>query len=109
MSKEIGRQLVGTEARTGQEGLEGPNGAPVAGSNFSNMPGESPVARRTRGKRFLNSALESQQHNSSTDVREKVGRENEVLTGNDQPRQRRRPGRRTRFTLGDRLRLRVGK
>jgi hypothetical protein len=107
-AKEDGKQIVDTEAGTVREGFEGPDGAVASGSNFSNMPDESPVARRTRGRRFLNSAQENQQHNSSSDMRAEVGRENEVLTGNDQPRQGRRPGRRNRLTHEVRWGLRVG-
>ena len=106
-TKEIGRQTVDTEARTGLEGLDGPDGAPASGSNFSNTPDASPVAGRTRGKRFLNSALTDQLHNSYTDVGAEVGRKNEVLTGNDQPRKGRRTGRMDNLTHEVRWRLRV--
>jgi hypothetical protein len=108
-TKEIGRQTVDTEARAGLEGLDGPDGAPASGSNFSNTPGASPVAGRTRGRRNLNSALESQQHNSYTDGRAEVDRENEVLTGNDQPRKGRRTGRMSNLSREARWRLRVGR
>ena len=106
-TKEIGRQTEDTEARTGLEGLDGPDGAPASGSNFSNTPDASPVAGRTRGKRFLNSALTDQLHNSYTDVGAEVGRKNEVLTGNDQPRKGRRTGRMDNLTHEVRWRLRV--
>lgn len=100
-------QSENTEARTGLKGLEGPDGAPGSGSNISNMPGESPVAGRTRGKRFSNSALTDQLHNSYIEDREKVGRENEVLTGNDQPRKGRRTGSMRHLTHEARWGLRV--
>ena len=100
-------QSEDTEARTGLKGLEGPDGAPGSGSNISNMPGESPVAGRTRGKRFSNSALTDQLHNSYIEDREKVGKATEVLTGKDQPRRGRRTGRMDNLTHEARWGLRV--
>ena len=108
-AKEKDGQIVDTEAGTERDGLEGLDGAPVPGSNVPNMPDESPVAGRTRGRIKPNSAREGKQLNSNTEVREKVGRETEVLTASAQPRKGRRPGRRRtkRLPHEDRWSLRV--
>ena len=111
-SEVTGSPRVGMQTRSEQKGPEVLGGEAEPESNVSNMPGASPVAGRTRGKRRPNTAREDKSHknNSNTDVRAEVDREAEVSTASDQPRKGRLPGsrRRKRLPREDSWSLRVG-